>query len=605
MIDHEQLIRGWQDGELTESERAALSKWLMSDVANLRHFVDSVLFDEEIRSIVVAREQQSAFSPTMRSQVPSRLDVQPRANSRFFIRGWLWTLAVLGATAVAALLYRAVRNHAQEKQGRSSLANASPATPAPLDVDTKSAKPSVQAQAPVVGVHKNQDFCRLVRVAGVEWSDGRTLQQGSRIGKGRIKLVAGTAEFRFDNGVHAICTGPAELEIRDPMHAWLHYGQVVFRVPRTGIGFELETNDAVIVDLGTEFGVRVDEPIANLPSHAAALERTERNGLGTELQVFEGEVIANVKSDPMNSGRLQHRVQSGQAMRIGSNVDGAVQELPFHPERFVYEMPDPKDHPEAVGKPFPKKSPYNKAQHESIRIFPAPLNIAVDGSLDDWDLRGQFYSECPPPWRDFYNVRGALMYDERFLYIGAVVADPFPLRSTVSPTPGRELYGGGGSVVLKISTDRKMGWPAVAKRRAHPPNQPEFLPEDCNERLTTLVMWHYAAESQACLDVRYGIDHHGRRLNPPGYRGAWKLNADGMGYTMEYAIPWSLLNAAEDPPRAGDTLACTWLTHWSDSAGQNWRGQLIEIVNPQETGWNFQNAGTWGRALYMGKDAIE
>jgi hypothetical protein len=85
---------------------------------------------------------------------------------------------------------------------------------------------------------------------------------------------------------------------------------------------------------------------------------------------------------------------------------------------------------------------------------------------------------------------------------------------------------------------------------------------------------------------------------PTGESNNLRMPVHSTSSERRYAIPWSLLNAADDPPRAGDTLACTWLTHWSDPTGQNWRGQMIEIVNPKEQGWNFQNAGTWGRAIY-------
>jgi hypothetical protein len=590
MTDPEQLILGWLDGALSEPERSELTDWLKADAEHLRRFTDAVLFEQQIRSVVSAREQQAAFggveSPLGAGRnAPNLVQQSSNQATGFGIAGVLWGATIVCTAVVALFAFRWLGE--DEK-------------PLPNVPDSKVASPANRLPNSNEG-----SFCRLVRTASVQWGEGKAFQSGARLGAGRVKLVAGTAEFRLDNGVRAICTGPAELEFLDLMHAWLHHGEVVFRVPHAAIGFQLETSDAVIVDLGTEFGVRVDEPTSGDRDEIADKKNLVRNTFGTELQVYEGEVIADAKTGSLEVADSKRRVQGGQAMRIGNGYDGFVQELPFHPERFVHEMPDPKDHPEAAGSKFPKTSPYNKAEHEAIRIVPAPKGIAIDGSLSDWDLRGRFSSACPPPWREFYNVQGALMYDDRFLYIGAKVADPYPMRSAVSPTPDRELYGGGGSVVLKISTDRKMGWPAVAKRRSFSPKQPAYLPEDLNERLATLVMWYYAAESQPCLDVRYGIDHHGRRLNPSGYRGAWKMNSNGLGYTMEYAIPWSLLNAAEDPPRAGDTLACTWLVHWSDATGRNWRGQLIEIVNPKETGWNFQNAGTWGRALFEAAESAK
>jgi hypothetical protein len=87
-------------------------------------------------------------------------------------------------------------------------------------------------------------------------------------------------------------------------------------------------------------------------------------------------------------------------------------------------------------------------------------------------------------------------------------------------------------------------------------------------------------------------------VNPPGYRGAFRKDVDGLGYTAEYAIPWALLNAGGNPPRGGDVLSTSWLVHWSGEDGWTWKGQLIDGVNPEQAGWNFANAGTWGRAVY-------
>jgi hypothetical protein len=97
------------------------------------------------------------------------------------------------------------------------------------------------------------------------------------------------------------------------------------------------------------------------------------------------------------------------------------------------------------------------------------------------------------------------------------------------------------------------------------------------------------------------MDKHGVQVNPPGYQGAFREDADGRGYTLEYTIPWQLLNAADDPPRAGDELAAMWLVHWSDPAGRNWQGQLIDIMKPNEPGWKSLRTATWGKAIYTGK----
>ncbi|MEX0687919.1 MAG: hypothetical protein WD072_04555 [Pirellulales bacterium] len=75
---------------------------------------------------------------------------------------------------------------------------------------------------------------------------------------------------------------------------------------------------------------------------------------------------------------------------------------------------------------------------------------------------------------------------------------------------------------------------------------------------------------------------------------------DGRGYTLEYAIPWTTLGFADDPPQSGDTLATAWELHLSDETGRLWRNQIIEIRNQKEPPgiFLFERAATWGRANF-------
>jgi len=125
-------------------------------------------------------------------------------------------------------------------------------------------------------------------------------------------------------------------------------------------------------------------------------------------------------------------------------------------------------------------------------------------------------------------------------------------------------------------------------------------PADLSDKLSFVVLWFCEPEQKACIHLRHGMDLHGVQVNPTGYQGVYRKDADGRGYTLEYTIPWQLLNAADDPPRAGDELAAMWLVHWSDPAGRNWQGQLIDMMKPNEPGWNFLRAATWGKAIYVG-----
>ena len=394
---------------------------------------------------------------------------------------------------------------------------------------------------------------------------------GKPLSLGRHRLVLGIAEISFRNGAVVVLEAPAELEIVGPARAFVHSGQVVVRAEGDAKGFVLETPRATVVDLGTEFGVKV-------ASH------------DTEVDVFEGSVSAREKnlSDP--AAPEQHLL-AGQAIRYGGTGNAPPQISPSTPQRFVRRFPEPQSRPDCL-------VPYNRSRWESVHVVPAPAKVVIDGDLTDWNHRGRFRLACDPPYDETYFVEGNMMYDRDFLYIGAHVGDPSPMRNIIDPSADAAVRWRGGAVQVRLSTDRSLRWPLDAEAPHLLAGRRLPRPSDVNDRLVHLTMWYYAPAGQACLQIDYGMDLHGRLVNPAGYRGAFRRDRDGRGYVAEYAIPWALLHAADNPPRAGDVLAASWNVHWSDDSGRIWQGHLMDILNPQESDWTFRRAATWGRAIY-------
>ena len=403
----------------------------------------------------------------------------------------------------------------------------------------------------------------LTNTAGAKWTNGSAPTPGTPLYPGRVKLDAGVAEIAFGSGAVAVVEGPAEIELVSAGGAFLHAGQAVVRATAA---FAMETPTLHVADRGGyEYGVLV-EPSGD-----------------TVLQVYDGEVVATRKE----SGDSRE-LDGGRAVRVA----GSVEPVPFWPERFVRVLPS-KDDPTGRG-----TQPYNRAAFESVDVLPARTPLRIDADLSDWNLAGRFHAACEPPYGDNHSVEAAMMYDADNLYVSDHVRDPFPMRSQISPREKRELYGGGGGVALRISTDRRAGWPLTAEGLPLTRKPRSTDRADTNDKLAFLMLWFHRPSEESCLQIRYGMDFHGGVVNPSGYRGAFRADPDGLGYTLEYAISWELLHAAADPPRAGDVLAASWLVHWADATGKVWKGQLIDVTNPRETGWNFQRAATWGRAVY-------
>jgi hypothetical protein len=327
-----------------------------------------------------------------------------------------------------------------------------------------------------------------------------------------------------------------------------------------------------LLDIGTEFGVEVG------------------NSGDTLVQVFDGIVVADLKKDkaPAQSQRLT----AGQTVQIDGDIEPRPQVSTS--ERFIRRFPFTAE------KEWHWLAPYNEPRYDQVHIVPAPERVTIDGDLSDWDRSGQFSAACAEPYAKTYNVQCCLMYDRKFLYVGAHVGDPSPMCSMIDPEIDPRVGWKGGGVQVRLSTDRKFRWPQAGQwpKLGLIDDNYKPHPQDRSDHLVHLTMWYWKRKGQACLYLEYGMDIHGGRVNPPGYRGAFRRDRDGLGYTVEYAIPWDQLSAGNDPPLAGDELGACWEVHWSDEEGRLWRGKLVDVLNPGEKGLTYFRAATWGKAIY-------
>ena len=103
------------------------------------------------------------------------------------------------------------------------------------------------------------------------------LYVGRGVQTGLFKLESGKAQVRLDNGVELSMRGPVEFEVFGQDHLALVSGRLTANVPEQAIGFRIDTPDMEIVDLGTEFALKVD------------------SSGESKLHVLEGEVEARLK----------------------------------------------------------------------------------------------------------------------------------------------------------------------------------------------------------------------------------------------------------------------------------------------------------------------
>ncbi|MCP3694504.1 MAG: FecR domain-containing protein, partial [Planctomycetaceae bacterium] len=96
----------------------------------------------------------------------------------------------------------------------------------------------------------------LVQEVDSEWAqtpESRVLRPGS------YELNRGYAEIQFNNNVTVLLEAPCRLDLHSPKKMSLHEGTLTARVPKQAVGFTVQTASSRVVDLGTEFGVRIGE----------------------------------------------------------------------------------------------------------------------------------------------------------------------------------------------------------------------------------------------------------------------------------------------------------------------------------------------------------
>lgn len=402
-----------------------------------------------------------------------------------------------------------------------------------------------------------------------QWLNGVEVETGSRLSAGSWELQSGLVELETGTGTTLLLEGPASIELNDKLHARLISGNLVVRMPKGKSGFVVDMPRMKITDLGTEFGVSVSADGES------------------RVQVYDGKVSAE------SDGSARKELGAGETMLC--SVDGEMKPAKFNADRFIRTFPPVRPGYQPGG-PL-----YSKSTLESVDVAPVERSVTIDGDLSEWNRAGRFRTACEAPYDATYFVEGMMMYDADHLYLSAHVGDPEPMYNAARP--GFEFAG--GSVIVRISADRAMGWPLQGST-VHASRMKSLSPEATNNRISNIIMWHDAKSNEAQLQLTYGLDSHDKTKNPPGWTGTFRKDPDGRGYTLEYKIPWSLLNCADDPPRAGDRLAGLWMAHWSDTEGRVCRGQLVDVTNHEAARTSgiapyifYQNGPCWGKVNYL------
>ncbi len=232
----------------------------------------------------------------------------------------------------------------------------------------------------------------------------------------------------------------------------------------------------------------------------------------------------------------------------------------------------------------------NKTDHSEIHVVPASGQVAINGKLDDWDLSGAILMSLDESSKQVYSVRGAMMYDKEFLYIGAHVKDPTPMVNN---------YAFGGEANMAWNADAiqlfLLANPDITSTASRQTGS-KMSAED-QRYLQTGVLWYSTQDKQAGYVAMYTLNYKDVTLNPPGVAGAYVKDADGKGYVLEYRIPWAVLRAPR-PLTAGDKVQMQWQLLWGNDQGTAVRCGMTDVRNAASGDLSYMGPACWGTAIF-------
>ncbi len=243
-----------------------------------------------------------------------------------------------------------------------------------------------------------------------------------------------------------------------------------------------------------------------------------------------------------------------------------------------------------------------RGRHKQLYAVPTPGKVVIDGKLNDWELSGQIEMFVIEATRGTMNAKFAVMYDADALYLGADVNDPSPMMNMRDPRTDPGQGWNADSCQFRLSTDPKVGYPILDESTFK--YGATNAPKDTRDDIVHLTLWNYTETGESQLAMSLGMTYREpanapRTLVPQDqFQAKYLKRADGTGYTFEYRIPWTTLNA-KAPLKGDDVVAGTVQFNYSRPDGQMTAGGAAWAYDLQrEAGFPFQSTNCWGKLIF-------
>jgi len=208
----------------------------------------------------------------------------------------------------------------------------------------------------------------VTRLVDVTWQPSeKPFMVGDALPVGVVGLESGVAQIEFFCGATVILEGPSRLVLESSTVARLQSGRLRAQVPPAARGFQIHAEELKVVDLGTEFGVAVNEGEA-------------------DVQVFDGEV------ELYHSNGEQRLVTAGKA--VTRAVNGVLEDAELTPNMFLgLEGLDDRVRSQ-------KQSRYQRWLEHSMKLRRDPRVITYYSMEQDRSWKRKLASSVVPENRD-------------------------------------------------------------------------------------------------------------------------------------------------------------------------------------------------------------
>ncbi|HOK65188.1 MAG TPA: hypothetical protein PK054_04675 [Anaerohalosphaeraceae bacterium] len=283
------------EGEITPERFSVLEKRLQSDPSAAEQYLEEVM-----NSAALMWRAQSLYAEAMQSE--SGEDTQ-----------FLAALGEYEKTAPAVLIEPEEKPipvetrppvQVRKQKSRFSLAAAAAALAAMVLLLVWLELRPAAAEEPAA---------RIADALGAVWDSegggGREPEGLLYAGSRPFVLKEGYVRLTYEDGAEAVIEGPARFQIKGLEELGLSYGQVYVRCPVSATGFSVSTPAMKVIDLGTEFGVKVSgvgsAQVHMLKGRASVIVGGTKGGPRQSILVQEGQAKQAAPDGPIQDIRLQ------------------------------------------------------------------------------------------------------------------------------------------------------------------------------------------------------------------------------------------------------------------------------------------------------------